>query len=113
MPETEEVETKRKWIIYVDGSSTKKNGGARVLIITPDGKELGSSLRLEFRTTNNEVEYEAIIVGLKMAFKLGAKSVEIWSDSQVIVGHIRGEFEVKGERMKMYLSKVQDMQSSF
>ena len=48
-----------------------------------------------------------------MALKLGAKSVEIWSDSQVIVGHIWGEFEAKGEMMKKYLSKVQDMQSSF
>ena len=44
-----------------------------------------------------------------MAFELGAESVEIQSDSQVIVGHIRGEFEAMGEKMKMYLSKVQRM----
>ena len=78
----------RKWVIYVDGSSTKKNGGAEVLLITLEGKELSSSLRLKFRTTNNEAEYEAVIAGLRMALKLGVKYVEIWSDSQVIVGHI-------------------------
>jgi ribonuclease HI len=83
------------------------------LLITPDGEELSSSLRLEFRTTNNEVEYEAVIAGLRMALELGAKSVEIQSDSQVIVGHIRGEFEAKGEKMKRYSSKVHNMQSSF
>ena len=81
MPETEEVETKRKWVIYVDGSSTKKNGGARVLLITLGGEGLGRSLRLEFRTTNNEAEYEAIIAGLGMTLELGAKFVEIQSDS--------------------------------
>jgi hypothetical protein len=35
------------------------------------------------------------------------------SNSQVIVEHFRGEFEAKGEKMKSYLSKVEDMHSSF
>ena len=70
---------------------------------------MSSSVSLEFRTTNNE----AVIAGLRMALKLGAESMKIGSDSQVIVGHIQGEFEAKGEKMKMYLSKVQHMQSSF
>jgi ribonuclease HI len=113
LPETEESEIERKWVIYVDGSSTRKNGGAGILLITPDGEELSSALRLEFRTTNNEAEYEAVIAGLGLALELGAESVEVRSDSQVIVGHIRGEFEAKGEKMKKYLSKVHDMQSSF
>jgi hypothetical protein len=39
--------------------------------------------------------------------------VEVQSNSQVIVKHIRGEFETKGERMKLYLSRVQGMQTSF
>ena len=83
------------------------------MLITPDGEELSSSLRLEFRTTNNEAEYKAIIASLRMTLELGAKSMEIRSDSQVIVGHIRKEFEAKGEKMKMYYSKVQHMQSFF
>jgi ribonuclease HI len=74
---------------------------------------LSGSLRLEFKTTNNEAEYEAIIVGLGMALKLGANFVEVQSDSQVIVGHIQGEFEVKGEKMKRFLAKVQGMLYSF
>ena len=68
------------------------------MLITPEGEELSSSLTLKFRTTNNEAEYEAVIAGLGMALELGAESVEIQSDSQVIVGHIRGEFEDKGEK---------------
>jgi ribonuclease HI len=113
MPGVEEAEAEKKWVIYVDGLSTKKNGGAGVLLISPNGEKLSSSLRLEFRTTNNEAEYEAVIAGLGMALELGAESVDIRSNSQVIMGHIRDEFEAKGEKMKMYLSKVQHMQSSF
>jgi ribonuclease HI len=83
------------------------------VIITPEGEELNGSLRLEFRTTNNEAEYEAVIAGLGLALELGAKSVEVRSDSQVIIGHIMGEFEAKGDKMKKYLAKVQGMQTSF
>jgi ribonuclease HI len=113
LPKAEEPEMERKWVIYVDGSSTKKNGGAGILLITPDGEELSGSLRLEFRTTNNKAEYEVVIASLGMAFDLGAEFVEIQSDFQVIVGHIIGEFEEKGEKMKRYLTKVQNMQSFF
>jgi ribonuclease HI len=74
---------------------------------------LNGSFRLEFKTTNNEAEYEAVIAGLGLALELGANSVEIQNDSQVIVGHIRGEFEAKGERMRKYLAKVQTMKASF
>jgi ribonuclease HI len=113
MPEIEELNLERKWVVYVDGSSTKKRGGAGIVLITPEGEELNSSLRLEFKTTNNEAEYEAVVAGLEMAFELGADSVEVRSDSQVIVGHIRGEFEAKGEKIKKYLAKVQSMLAAF
>jgi ribonuclease HI len=113
MPEIEEPDMERKWVVYVDGSSTKKKGGAGIVLFTPDGEELSSSLRLEFKTTNNEAEYEAVVAGLELALELGADSVEMRSDSQVIVGHIRGEFEAKGEKMKKYLTKVQSMQTAF
>jgi ribonuclease HI len=100
------------WIIYVDGSSTKKKGGAGVVINTPSGEWLCNSLWFEFRVANNKVEYEAIIAGLRIAQEMGAEYVELQSDSQVIVDHIQGKFEAKGEKMKLYLSQVQNMQAS-
>jgi ribonuclease HI len=113
MPEIEEPNMEQKWVVYVDGSSTKKKGGAGIVLFTPDGEELSNFLRLEFKTTNNEAEYEAVVAGLELVMELGADSVEMWSDSQVIVGHIRREFEAKGEKMKKYFTKVQSMQTAF
>jgi ribonuclease HI len=113
LPEVEKPKMERKWVVYVDESSTRKNRRAGIMLVTPEGEEFSGSLRLEFRTTNNEAKYEAVIAGLELALELGAESVEVRSDSQVIMGHIRGEFEAKGEWMKKYLVKVQGMQTSF
>jgi ribonuclease HI len=113
MPEIEEPDVEKKWVIYVDGSSTKKRGGAGIVLFTPDGEKLSNSLKLEFKTTNNKAEFEAVVAGLGLALELGADSVELRSDSQVIVGHINGEFEAKGEKMKKFLAKVQSMQTAF
>ena len=53
--------------------------------------------------TNNEAEYEAIPTGLDLAKVVGALSVVLHSDFQVVVGHINGDYEAKGEQMKKYL----------
>jgi ribonuclease HI len=74
---------------------------------------LCNSLRLGFKITNNEVEYEAVLAGLRLAQEMGKKCVEVRSNSQVIIGHIKGEYETKGEKMKLYLSQVQEMQTFF
>jgi hypothetical protein len=71
VPEIEEPDMERKWVVYVDGSSTKKKGGAGIVLFTPEGEELSSSLTLEFKTTNNEAEYEAVVAGLELALELG------------------------------------------
>jgi ribonuclease HI len=68
---------------------------------------------LDFPTTNNEVEYEAVLAGLTIAREVGALDIEIRSDSQVVVGQISGEFATQGGRLAKYLEKVHDLQSSF
>jgi ribonuclease HI len=50
---------------------------------------------------------------MEVAQKLEAKILEVRSDSQVVVGHIRGEFEAQGEKMKQHLSKVQEIETFF
>jgi ribonuclease HI len=94
------------WLIYKE--QRWRRGSYKYL----SGKRLCSSLRLEFKVTNNEAEYKAIIAGLKIAQEMGAKYIELRSDSQVIVGHIQGEFEAKGEKLKLYLSRVQNMRAT-
>ena len=61
---------------------------------------------LDFLTTNNEAEYEALVAGLDLAGAVEATSVVIYYDSQVITNQINGDYECKGERMKLYLDQV-------
>ena len=63
-------------------------------------------VRLDFPTTNNEVEYEALIAGLDLAKAVGATSVVIYYDSQFVTNQVNGDYECKGERMKRYLDQV-------
>jgi ribonuclease HI len=84
----------------------KSRSGSGVALITPDKEEIAVALKLDFPTTNNEAEYEEVIAGLSLAEHLGAKNLEILSDSQVVVGHIQGGSEAKGEKMIKYLAKV-------
>ena len=63
-------------------------------------------VRLDFLATNNESEYEALVVGLDLAKAAGAVRVVIYCDSQVIANQVNGDYECKGERMKRYLDQV-------
>lgn len=92
--------TQATWILYVDGSSTNKFAGGGVILATPKGSEHKYVIRFEFKATNNEAKYEALLTGLRLARALEAKQVRVNSDSQLVVGKILGEYEVWDEWMK-------------
>lgn len=53
--------------------------------------------------TNNKVEYEAILTGLKVTKALGAKSALLKSNLKFVIGKINGEFKAKERRLQKYL----------
>ena len=63
-------------------------------------------IRLDFPTTNNEVEYEALVAGLDLARAASAESIIVHCDSQVVTSQINGSYECKNDRMKRYLEEV-------
>ena len=58
---------------------------AGIVIITPKGIWLEHSFRLGFRASNNEAEYEALLVGFRTVLSMGAQDVKIYSDSWLVV----------------------------
>ena len=62
-------------------------------------------VHLDFPTTNNEAEYETLVVGLDLAKALGAIIVVAYCDSQVVTNQVNGDFKCKGEKMKKYLEQ--------
>ncbi|XP_050253830.1 uncharacterized protein LOC126699902 [Quercus robur] len=97
----------------MDGASSAKGAGARVVIITPKGILLEHSFRLGFNASNNEAEYEALLAGLRAISWLEARDVEIYSDSRLIVNQVQGNFEARDPRMKAYLDLVRQVMDGF
>ena len=63
-------------------------------------------VRLQYQTTNNEVEYEALLKGLELAKSVEAELILIMGDSQLVIGQVNGTCEAKEERMRKYLNRV-------
>ena len=101
------------WEVHVDGASNQKGSGVGLALTSPEKVVIEKFLRLGFPTTNNEAKYEALLEGMTMVQRMGGKSIKLFSDSRLVVGQVKGEFEAKDERMQGYLGQVKSMQSKF
>ena len=72
-----EVEN-NKLIVHVDGSSTQHVGGVGVVLQSPEGDKLKYKVRLQYQTTNSEVEYEAFLKGLELAMSVKQNQYLSW-----------------------------------
>ena len=87
------------WEVYVDGASNQNGLGIGLVLMSLEKVVIEKSLRLDFSATNNEAEYETLLVGMAMVQRMGGKSITLFSDSRLVVSQVRGEFEAKDERM--------------
>lgn len=87
--------------IHVDGGTVGvTHAGAAAIARTVEGYFLGWWSQQLPRMTNNEAEYQAALLGLSLANYLGARQVEIISDSEVVVRQMRGLSRVNSIRLK-------------
>ncbi|KAL0400070.1 UNVERIFIED_CONTAM: Retrovirus-related Pol polyprotein from transposon.6 [Sesamum radiatum] len=61
----------QKWLLHVDGSSTVQGRGAGIVITTPQGEDLEFAIKFDFKASNNEVEYEALVIGMRWPTRQG------------------------------------------
>ena len=69
------------WMIWTDSSFNQQAGGAEVLLRSPMRDTIECAIHLQFSMTNNEAEYEAVLLGLDLAKAAGVESVVIHCDS--------------------------------
>ena len=79
------------------------------MLMSPEKITIEKSLRLGFSATNNEAEYEALLMKMMMVQKMGGKTMKVYSDSKLVVGQVRGELEARDPRMQEYLSQVRSI----
>ncbi|XP_073020195.1 uncharacterized protein [Primulina eburnea] len=101
------------WRIFADGASCKDDSGVGVWLISPTEEKIRLAVRLDFRASNNEAEYEAVIVGIKAARNVGANQVIIYTDSQLVAQQVKGVYEVREEKFVKYLAIIKELSTHF
>ena len=95
--------------MHFDGSSSKEGAGVGIVLVYPSGELIILMYKLEFVTTKNIVEYEALILGLKAAKDLGFQPISVYGDSGLVVQQVRDKYEVNQDLLKVYRNEVWDM----
>ncbi|XP_073038076.1 uncharacterized protein [Primulina eburnea] len=76
-------------------------------------EEVTLAVRLDFRASNNEAEYEAMLAGLRAARYVGAARVLIFSDSQLVAQQMKGIYDLKNEKLIEYAQEVDRVREKF
>ncbi|XP_019246309.1 PREDICTED: uncharacterized protein LOC109225958 [Nicotiana attenuata] len=100
------------WVLYTDGASNASGSGLGLVLKVPMGEVIHHSIRCP-EMTNNEAEYEAVIAGLKLALKYGARRVVLHCDSQILVNQVTGTFQIKEQRLQKYQTEIHKMLPKF
>ena len=88
-------------------------GVVGVILLSLEKDTLKYKVQLQFLATNNEMEYETVLTGLRVAKALGVRNLKLNLDSNLVVGQITKEYEVKEDRMKRYLKLISQLVSNF
>ena len=76
------------WKVFVNGAANHRGSGVEPVMISPERITIEKSLRLGSSATNNEAEYEALLVGMTMIQKMGGKVGEIFTNSRLVMGQV-------------------------
>ena len=104
-----------KVIIYTDGGARGNPGPAGIGVVIYDEKKvlLATHKRYIGEATNNQAEYQAVILALEKALELGAKRVDFKLDSELVVKQLRGEYKVKNEQLAILVQDVLQLSNKF
>ncbi|XP_021739460.1 uncharacterized protein LOC110705836 [Chenopodium quinoa] len=101
------------WTMFCDGSSNQRGAGLGVVLKSPQGELIVQSISCDFKATNNEADYEALITGKKIEQDLQDIGLNVFSDSLLIASQLNGEFAAKDSKMIAYLEKAKTLAKTF
>jgi ribonuclease HI len=102
------------WTIYIDGSKRVSGAGAGVVLVSPQGDKMRYVLRMRFMNpSNNEVEYEAVLHGMRMAKAYGATRIKIHGDLNLIAQQVMKECDATYANMIAYRAMYDKLEGDF
>ncbi|KAG9453529.1 hypothetical protein H6P81_006433 [Aristolochia fimbriata] len=95
--------------MYFDGAARTSGAGAGVLFVSPKKVLLRYSFVLTHNCSNNEAEYQAILLGLGIAVEMKLPQLNIYDDSPLVIKQLTGEFDVKKTELKPFLRNAGEL----
>jgi ribonuclease HI len=110
-----EAELPPRVSLFSDGAARGNPGpaGAGAVIVSPAGHIMAKIGKFLGESTNNIAEYTGLILGLKRAKAMGIKELNVFSDSELLVRQLRGDYAVKAEHLKPLHDEVQTLMKAF
>jgi hypothetical protein len=105
------TERPEHWVMYFDGSLKLEGAGAGVLLISPKGEQLKYVLQIFCKVSNNEVKYEALLHGIRLATSLGIKRLLVYGDSTVVINQVNKSWDRNKENMDTYCLEVHNLEN--
>ncbi len=100
-------------VIHFDGSARPNPGEMGIgAVVECCGKKVEISKKMGFGT-NNIAEYLALIEALKVAKKMGARGVEIYGDSSIVIEQLRGRWKSRNEKLRELKREALEILSGF
>ena len=96
-------------MMYFDGSIMASSSGAGVVLISLDRSMLCYAIHLHFLASNNTVEYEALINGLRIAIELSAMWLYVHGDSELVIDQVMKDSSCKSPLMAAYCQEVRKL----
>jgi len=104
-----------KIIAHIDGGSRGNPGPAAAgfTLNEPGGTQLQAKAYILGRTTNNVAEYTSLVKALEAAKEIGAEQIIVFSDSELLVKQVNGQYRVKSELIKPYYEQAVSLLGRF
>jgi ribonuclease HI len=99
--------------MFFDGASSSMGAGAGVIFISPYQETISLSYKLEFETTNNVAEYEALVLGMRAAKEMRIEEVSVFGDAELIIQQVRNVYQAKHPQLRSYRNEVWDLIDNF
>ena len=82
-------------------------------LVFPRGDKLRYLLQIHFDSSNNEVEYEALVYGLRMAISIGVHRLMVYGDSDLVINQVMKEWDIRSPAMTSYCNAVRKLEKKF
>jgi ribonuclease HI len=105
----------QRLMLYSDGGARGNPGPTAIAFVAQNekGETVAADSRFIGVHTNNQAEYEALLLALNYAVEVNASEVACYLDSELVYKQVNGEYAVRDNVLQLYWRKVREIKSCF